>query len=223
MRTPARYLSRVRAMARTVCTGFNWGVRLASAEWILTCVGRPNGGDVVFLRSCVTTAIAYATALAAINWSDPDRTSELSLLELRVQVNATLPWVGAAFAATYTALYARFASQWAYLAGVYHQIKAVEVEIALQQNSAGPKISIASMDEWKAGFLEDAENLHLALKPDFASVVKAWGAEEGVRSAYAAYTPGGAARLDALWNRTLVVCDRADKRHAPPHSGRPLA
>jgi hypothetical protein len=35
--------------------------------------------------------------------------------------------------------------------------------------------------EWKAGFIEDAQDLHLALKPLFASVIRAWGSEAEVK------------------------------------------
>jgi hypothetical protein len=76
---------------------------------------------------------------------------------------ATLPWIGAIFGFTYVALYARFSSQFAYLAGVYNQIMATQAQIAgtaptpaQQDPDSNEKIQI-----WMAGFVEDRLDLHL--------------------------------------------------------------
>jgi hypothetical protein len=63
----------------------------------------------------------------------------------------------------YTALYARFASQWNYLANLYNQMMQVGV--------SAEHIQRDKMARWKAGFVEDAYSLHLAQKPMFAEVV----------------------------------------------------
>ncbi len=55
-----------------------------------------------------------------------------------------------------------------------------------------------SIAEWKAGFLEDAEELHLATKPVFASVIKAWAEDKAVKEKFEQYTPGGKKRFDCL-------------------------
>lgn len=74
-------------------------------------------------------------------------------------------------AAVYTALYARFSSQWHYLADVYNQIKSVR---------ANEPVNARQVEEWKAAFIEDADTLHLVNKPLFASIVSAMGQEPKV-------------------------------------------
>lgn len=69
-----------------------------------------------------------------------------------------LPWLGATIAASYAASYSRFASQWVYLAELYNQIKAAELSIPEVLTPA----QVLVFAEWKAGFLEDCETLHLA-------------------------------------------------------------
>ena len=79
----------------------------------------------------------------------------------------------------YAALYSRFASQWTYLAGVYNQIKMAE-----SRTDRDPR----KIAEWKAGFIVDAEELHLVRKPLFAEVVRAWRKDAAVEDAYQART-----------------------------------
>lgn len=183
---------------------------MASFEWILTGAKLPNGGDIIFLRASWLTVLAYSSALGFRNMIDPHRTWEFSILELRRQVVDTLPWAGGVFAGMYSALYARFASQWTYLADVYNQIKATEANRpeGITVPTGAVSQSEGALADWKAGFLEDAEELHLATKPLFASVIRAWGREEGVAAAYVRNTPGGQIRLGALLERVTVVCDR---------------
>ncbi len=100
--------------------------------------------------------------------------------------------MSAVFGGVYLALYARFSSQWAYLASLYNQIKQTEA-------TAGVNVDVLA--SWKAGFIEDAENLHLACKSSFAPVIKAWGAESAVEHAFAQYAPGSAARWNVLQKR----------------------
>jgi hypothetical protein len=109
---------------------------------------------------------------------------------------------GALFAAVYAGLYARFSSQWSYLANVYNQIKAAE--------SRGG-CDASRLAEWKAGFIEDAQDLHLALKPLFASVIRAWGSEAEVKGSFETYAPGGALRLAKLMSRVELAWERAGK------------
>ena len=49
-----------------------------------------------------------------------------------------------------------------------------------------------------AGFIEDAEDLHLATKPMYAAVIHSFLERAEVRDAYEANTVNGAARLAAL-------------------------
>lgn len=101
------------------------------------------------------------------------------------------------FAGSYVALYARFASQWTYLADLYNQIKSKEVDIAgaphcealTERTSALAAIDAGKINElqcnqayllaqWKCGFIEDAFTLHLAKKRLFASVIANWAKDE---------------------------------------------
>lgn len=111
---------------------------------------------------------------------------------------------GAFFAAAYTALYARFASQWTYVAGVYNQIMAAKVR-GIPPDAA----AISALNAWQAGFIEDAEDLHLATKPMFAGVVLSMLDEETgtVRAKFVEATAGGQARLEALERRVRAVLD----------------
>ena len=167
-------------------------IRFVSAEWLLTHYKHPNSGTVIVIRALFTTVCIYVAVLALRNMLDPERTWEFRSDELRGQVVHTLSLFGAMFGATYAALYARFSSQWQYLANVYNQIKAVESSQTLDSRA---------LASWKAGFLEDAEDLHLATNRVFASVLRAWGTNYDVRVQYIANTPGGQKRFDALMER----------------------
>lgn len=70
----------------------------------------------------------------------------------------------AAFGAVYVALYARFSSQWNYLANLYNQI----MQCRVKANGQYDKERLA---RWCAGFVEDAWRLHLLRKPMFTEVV----------------------------------------------------
>src|SRR5438046_3051938 len=86
-------------------------------------------------------------------------TTEYSLVILERRPRAAmldnLKVGGVLFAGAYTAFYARFASQWSYLAGVYNQIMAAQVR-GIPTDPAGQN----AFDAWQAGFIEDAEELH---------------------------------------------------------------
>ena len=127
-----------------------------------------------------------------------------SWLEFRIQTGAHITWFGAIFAGVYALLYARFSSQWTYLAGVYNQIKSAELRKDTDD---------AALAEWKAGFIEDCQDLHLLRKPMFASIVHAWlnSGELGlpVRDCFKSYTPGGADRLLAIQDQVTLVVTRS--------------
>jgi hypothetical protein len=101
-------------------------VTWASWEWILN--KRPNGGTAVFVRSLLIALELYAFGLFARNMIDPARTGDFHWTELRTQLLDSFQWFGTIFAGAYVALYSRFASQWAYLASLYNQIKQAECE-----------------------------------------------------------------------------------------------
>jgi hypothetical protein len=108
----------------------------------------------------------------------------------------------------YVALYARFASQWAYLAGLYNQIN----EAKLQAESLFDK-GEKTINIWWSGFIEDAEELHLATKPMFAGVIKVLLEREGVRRAYIEGVAGGEDRLKCLDCKIQRAWKRAAARY----------
>lgn len=173
-----------------------------SAEWLLNGF-RPNGGDTIVARSLVITVWATILAVLLQAWIDPTRTVR-SWLAFREQVLALAPWSGAVFAGAYLALYARFSSQWGYLANLYNQIKEVE---------AGEVKNPAAMASWKAGFIEDAQNLHLACKESIAPILHAWSADPEVEKAFVKYVPGGKKRLDALKLMVAKAYRKAESRY----------
>lgn len=67
----------------------------------------------------------------------------------------------------------------------------------------GASVSASSFDRlhsdelklWKAAFIEDAQDLHLARKPMFKHLITAILAEDGVREAYINSCPNGADRI----------------------------
>jgi len=181
-----------------------WGslVRLLTSEWVFRWFRLPNSGGVIVFRSSLSALLIFLIALGLRNVIDPTRTWELGFEELRRQAVAGLPWYGAIFALFYTGLYGRYHAQWNYLANVYNQIKASEVECA-----ASPPAALA---EWKAGFLEDAEEVHLARKPIFASVLRAWGREPAVRKSFVESAPGGDAHFARLMRAIEEVWEARD-------------
>lgn len=143
---------------------------------------RPNGGGVISARALWIALLVWTTAVTFV-WLGGNE-------NLGVVVRDRVSWLGATFAAAYAALYARFASQWAYLAGVYNQIKAAE--------SRDKPSDVRKLAQWKAGFIEDAEYLHLASKPSVAAIARAWLREPQVRAEFERNTPGGKRRLEVL-------------------------
>jgi hypothetical protein len=170
-----------------------------SGEWLLTKYHLPNGGTVIAMRAMIAALLIYGIGLALMNFIDPTRAWQFSFTEMRLQVLATAKWFGAIFVGVYTALYSRFASQWSYVAGIYNQIKAAECR------GGEPKLPL---NQWKAGFIEDADALHVAAKPAIASVIRNWGSDEEVKAQFEIDVPNGAARLPLIMKRVEAVCAR---------------
>ena len=97
---------------------FGAWISLLSGEYLLKVY--PNGGTVVFLRSLHVAVMLFAGAIGVGEILDPNAGRTFSWLETRIQTGSHITWFGAIFAGVYALLYARFSSQWAYLAGVYN-------------------------------------------------------------------------------------------------------
>lgn len=180
-----------------------------SFEWIMTRTMRPNSGAVILLRAFLIALILFGGVLSVLSSVDPDRTWQFSQRELQLIFIDKLSWGGAIFGAVYAALYARFASQWNYLADLYNSIKSAEAA-SCQNNGA--------LAEWKAAFIEDAQVLHLATKESFVSVIRAWGGDSAVKKAFSEHAPGGEVRLKELLDRVEPVYDRCSQKYAPKPS-----
>lgn len=164
---------------------------LLSGEFILSKGKRPNGGGVVVCRSIWVTIWIMFLVLLLWNWLRPCINCTVQLTVLKADIINLAPWIGAVFGGVYVAFYTRFSSQWTYLANLYNQIKQSEVSQSKNMNA---------LAQWKAGFVEDAIELHLASKPNIAVIIRAWLVHEDVRNAFVNYTEDGVNRLENIKN-----------------------
>lgn len=169
--------------------------RLASRE-------RANGGSIVLARSlCVSFSLTIIT-LVLWNWIDPDRTQIFSLDQLREDLLELAPWTAAAFGAIYAAFYTRFASQWSYLASLYNQIKQAELEFKTAKcsdNTRNFDVAETTLAEWKAGYIEDAYEMHLSGKANVKGIIGHWSKEPKIKEAFLKGTDNGPAIWDKLF------------------------
>lgn len=165
-----------------------------SCEFVLKRM--PNGGTAVFIRSSIISLGLYLTAIAFKSVIAPDAILQFDVMELRAIISETIPWFGAIFAGVYVALYSRFSSQWNYLASLYNQIMATSI-----QTPPDSATSQETLNLWQAAFIEDAEDLHLAYKPMFASIIQGMLKDDSIRECFEAHSPGGKNRLIKLEKR----------------------
>ena len=99
---------------------------IVSGEWLLRRYA--NGGAVVLARTIITTAVIFVLAIGLKSRLEATATWAFDLTAFREAAFEDFAWLGAIFAATYAAYYSRFASQWNYLAGLYNQIMAIELQ-----------------------------------------------------------------------------------------------
>lgn len=147
----------------------------------------PNGGTVIFCRAILMASLFSITNALVDFFIDITGFSAPSILPYWWQVFV------AVFATTYTALYTRFASQFSYLANLYNQIQASYLRI-----DPDNKLALERIKAWEAGFVEDADSLHLATKPIFAATINAFLDDPVVVKYYKEYTIGGELRFPVL-------------------------
>lgn len=191
-------LNRIRVLSSKLYRFLHKLLNIISHEWLLTFLKWPNGGDVILVRTFLISLEVYLFTIGLKNMLDPTRAWSITYVSFANEVLQTGKWFGPIFAAVYASLYARFSSQWTYLSGVYNRIKETEAR-GVQQSDV--------MAEWKAGFIEDAEDLHLARKPMFLSTIKAWIESDKVRDAFVKYTNDGNRRLPALLAHLGISAD----------------
>lgn len=185
--------------------------RRVSFEWLLTPT-RPNGGDVVLARSLAVATLLCAIALLLRNLVDPDLVSPISWRNIGKQLVEITPWFAAAFGAVYAALYARFSSQWGYLAALYNQIKQAEIEL-LCADSANELAAKKKLAQWKAGYIEDAQDLHLHTKGNIAGIIFFWGEDSDVAEAFKNWAPGGESRWCQVQEEVLAAYSNAASKY----------
>lgn len=171
-------------------------VKLFTFEFFIKLNNKANGGGVITARAVCTSLVIYSALICVLHIFDPESKMGISYFAFRREFVDSVEFLGAIFGGVYLALYARFSSQWSYIADLYNQIKSAELNTSANE---------AQLSSWKAGFIEDAEDLHLATKGSIASVVHHWGITSEVINQYKATVPGKEARLTAL----LVCVDKA--------------
>ncbi len=182
-----------------------WGkaISLISGEFLLN--KRDNGGAIIALRSLLCSTILFSIVISVRYLSGESLLNGSLFSYILSSFASKTAWFGAIFAAVYAALYTRFASQWSYMANLYNQIK---------QASLSAPDNKECLAEWKAGFIEDAEYLHLSHKENFVSIVHAWMEDKGVKEAYIKYTPGGEERWKILSDGVVRRYQEIVRKHA---------
>jgi hypothetical protein len=148
-----------------------------SGEFLLSRTS--NSGFIVFIRSVLVALILYAIAVAMKSYTREEAILSFSSSQLRKEIAETIPWFGAVFAGAYASFYARFSSQWNYLASLYNQI--MSTRCSMTETQLG---SCQDLIHWEAGFIEDAMDLHLACKPMFFPMVKMLLEDERVKGVF---------------------------------------
>jgi hypothetical protein len=195
-------------------------ISVLSGEFILRWLNH-NGGTAVFLRSVYVATLLFISSIALESYLVDSATLHFDLVMLFNCIRNRLSWFGLIFAGAYVALYARFSAQWHYLADLYNQMMATAVShppsSRCKKLSSGMLVSDRSTNIlrlWQAGFIEDADDLHLASKPMFASVIRALLERDQVRQAFTMYAPGGKRRLSDIEARIEKSLARVDKKWA---------
>ncbi len=90
-------------------------------------------------------------------------------------------WFGLVFAAAYTALYTRFAAQWKYIVDLYNSQSSMAVSVNRSGLSGAGRKAWAT---WRAAFIVDVDNVHLATKELFSLVIMTHLNDTAVSSLY---------------------------------------
>ncbi len=162
---------------------------MATGEFILKLM--PNGGGAIILRTFWISGILFfiAISISEITCKNTQFPLEFSEVEFRNAIHSHLDWLGALIGFSYLALYARFSSQWSYLADLYNRImqsRAENCELLFSSHkfqSSQAKNCERVYANWMAGFIEDAQTLHLAKHKSFIEVIDSMKKLPGVEAA----------------------------------------
>jgi hypothetical protein len=141
-------------------------LHIASGEFLLR--RWPNSGGIVLLRSIWISTALFLLAIGAYSYLDPFAVLKFSSEECAKIIRANFAWYGAMLGGVYAALYSRYSSQWQYLAGLYNQLMAAE-DARPRGTLEGPERRRRVL--WWHAFIADAQDLHLSLKPSFATAI----------------------------------------------------
>ncbi len=173
-----------------------------------------NGGTVVLLRSLITSVIVFSVYIILLGLVMTGIHSGINWGFLHDLTIDNFEYVGAVFAGSYTLYYARFASQWTYLAGVYNQLM-----VTLVTQPPGEEANRnAAYAQWKAGIIEDAYLLHLAAKPMFAPLIDQFLKDELVRASFLATVVNGELALKKLEKQLSHTIKKKAKPEAKENS-----
>lgn len=179
-------------------------IERCSGEWLISKYHMPNGGGVIFVRALISSfsvcVFVYGITCLIDYFGDstfyPEKSRPKEILKV----------FGVIFAATYATYYTRFASQWSYIANLYNQIKQTEC-------AAKASINTDVLYQWKAGFIEDADVLHLSNKPPFATVIQSWAAVPEIRKKFIENTAGGEVRLQGIIERAELTVQLTKEKY----------
>jgi len=177
-----------------------------------SCPRLANSDKIVFFRSLWLAGWIFLIALIFNIATDPavDYASVTKLDYYRGMVNKTIPWFGGIWGALYFFRYQQYSAQYLHLTQMYNSIRSAEIKMHAggvgkpdKQSALWPKAhneAYKSLARWKAGFIELAEELHLATRLPFISIIKTWGEDDSlnVRGVFDKHFPGGATRFDCL-------------------------
>jgi len=195
-----------------------------SGEWMLGHL-RSNGGTVILMRTIFITIWVVCGAIGLIALCDPDRPGPMTWAGFWSQLEEIGGWIGPIFGGVYLALYARFSAQWTYIANLYNMI--------MQARANGGAYDDVRAT-WAAAFIEDADNLHLAMKSSVAPIIRAWKDDKDVQRCFVEHTPGGQDRWDYLMASVETVfqnesrlqmrrCSRLREKYCSQESNWPSA
>ncbi len=187
-------------------------VSFLAGEWILNWSRHTvNGGTAVAARAVCLTAWVYIPAFVLKTTLSTGRVAVFDFRQGLADVVDTLPWLATIFAGIYAIFYTRFSSQWTYLAALYNQIMQAQLTMPTDDRES----RMGTLAAWKAAFIEDAEDLHLAAKPMFLVAVRQWGGEPLVAERYSKNTVGGKQRLKSLLDRLEIIGPSTDDNPEP--------
>ena len=183
---------------------------LVTGEFLPVMLKRGNSSGMALLRTLWSGTVVYLAAIGLTESLNPLSTWEFSYAELIKAALKNVTWFGGILLAAYASFYGRYAAHWEYLSNLYNQIKAAEVACPKDP----PPERLDALAQWKAGFIEDADDLRLLGAPMFASVVNAWKGDE-VRTAFIAMTHGKEPRWIAIQVRAEKTLEAAYPTAAP--------